>query len=149
MIANSVASQFTVEMICDYEDISIADNLPNITCKEFIKNFANLFQLKFALDDNSKTVRFLTESEFINNDFPYDISKRVIERSVNYIGTGVPNNIKIGYDNDKSDFELNEFISEFFSTLQSGLISLIKKSYFFKTSSNRFEKSTGHLLKII
>ena len=112
LIGNNAASQFTVEMICDYEDISIADNLPDISCKEFIKNFANLFQLRFALDNNSKTVRFLTESEFINNDFPYDITERVIERSINYIGTGVPNNIKIGYDNDKEDFELNQFISE-------------------------------------
>jgi hypothetical protein len=64
------------------------------------------------LDNNSKTVRFLTESEFINNDFPYDITNRVDVNSVKYMPTGVSRNLTIGYDNDKEDFELNQFVSQ-------------------------------------
>lgn len=112
LIGNNAASEFTVQMICDYEDISIADNLPEISCKEFIKNFANLFQLRFALDNNSKTVRFLRESEFINNDNPYDITNRVNVNSVKYLPSGVARNLTVGYSNDAEDFELNQFVSQ-------------------------------------
>lgn len=112
LIVNSVSSQFTVQMICDYEDISIADNLPEINCKEFIKNFANLFQLRFSMDNNSKTVRFLKESEFINNDNPYDITNRVNVNSVKYLPSGVARNLTVGYSNDAEDFELNQFVSQ-------------------------------------
>jgi hypothetical protein len=99
-----------IEYLCGYEDISLADNLPDISAKDFIKSFVNTFNLRFFV--NNDTINFVPESAFFNQANPYDISKRVDVSSVRYLPTGVANKLVIGYENDENDNELNVVISE-------------------------------------
>ena len=99
-----------VEYLCGNEDISLADNLPEMSCKDFIKSFVNTFNLRFFTQDN--TINFIPESQFFNQDLPYDITGRVIDRSIRFTPTKVSKNLVIGYDNDKDNFELNTVVEE-------------------------------------
>lgn len=109
---NNAASQYSIEYICsDFDDISLADNLPSISCKDFISNFKNFFNLYWSSDELSKTVKFYTTKEFTNVDNLYDISKIVDKNSVVITPTNPPNSVSIGYSNDDQDFLLNEVVS--------------------------------------
>lgn len=109
---NNNASLITIDYLCGNEDIDLAANLPEISCKEFVKSFINTFNQRWIIDDKNKTIRFFSEQEFFNNDLPYDITNRVDVNTIRYSPTGVPKNLTIGYDNDKNDAELNELFSE-------------------------------------
>lgn len=107
--------EVVIEYLCGDEDISLADNLPEMSSKDFIKSFMNTFNLRFSVND--KTVRFLTESEFYNNNIPYDVTPRVDVNSIKYTSLSPKTNISIGYENDDTDFELNAVISECISDI--------------------------------
>ena len=109
---NNNASLIEIDYLCGNEDISIADNLPDFSCKEFVKNFINLFNLRWSVDEKNKTVRFHTEKEFFNNDIPYDITSRVDISTIQYLPANSPLNTIIGYTNDTNDYELNQITSE-------------------------------------
>lgn len=102
--------EVVIEYLCGYEDISLSDNLPEISCRDFIKNFVNTFNLRFIARE--KTIKFLTDKEFYNNDIPYDITKRVAENSIKYTPSNIQKNIMIGYTNDELDAELTIVVSE-------------------------------------
>jgi len=108
LIVNSSSSAITVEYLCGYEDISLADNLPDMSAKTFIKSFINTFNLSFIVDSNNKKVSFTTYKEFYNNDNPYDITNRVDVGSVKYLPTNPARNLTIGYENDDNSFQLTE-----------------------------------------
>lgn len=112
IITNSNASQISIELLCGYEDISISENLPNISAKDFISNFIKSFNLRFYENANAKTVNLLTEQEFFNIDSFYDITQKVSEKSIKIYPTNTPEKIVFGYENDENDFELNELVSE-------------------------------------
>jgi len=107
---NDVSSLIDIDYICSYDDISLADNLPDITAKDMVRNFINTFNLRWLVTGN--TVRFVTEKEYFNNDFPYDITDRVDVTTVRYTPTNVPKNVRIGYENDLNDNELNIITSD-------------------------------------
>lgn len=109
---NNNASLITIDYLCGNEDIDLAANLPEISCKDFVRSFINTFNQRWIVDDKNKTVRFFSEQEFFNTDLPYDITARVDYDTVSYSPTGVPKNLTIGYDNDADDAELNELFSE-------------------------------------
>jgi hypothetical protein len=107
---NNSTSEFSIEYLCGYEDISLSDNLPEISCRDFIKNFVNTFNLRFHTQ--GKTIKFLTDKEFYNNDIPYDITQRVADNSIKYTPSNIQKNIMIGYTNDELDAELTIVVSE-------------------------------------
>jgi hypothetical protein len=107
---NNSTSEFSIEYLCGYEDISLSDNLPEISCRDFIKNFVNTFNLRFHTQ--GKIIKFLTDKEFYNNDIPYDITQRVADNSIKYTPSNIQKNIMIGYTNDELDAELTIVVSE-------------------------------------
>lgn len=107
---NDVSSLIDIDYICGDEDISLADNLPEITAKDMIRNFINTFNLRWVVNGNS--INFIDEKRFFNNDFPYDITDRVDVNTVRYTPTMPAKNVVIGYNNDTEDNELNILISD-------------------------------------
>ncbi len=95
---NGISQEIRVEYLCDFDDISLADNLPDISAKDFIRGFVNQFNLNWIVD--GQTVRFLTESEFYQRVNPLDITSMVDDGSQKMLPIPTPIEVTVGYDND-------------------------------------------------
>jgi hypothetical protein len=102
----------TVNYLCGEQDLNIADNLPDKTCKEFVSDFINFFNMSFDVDEASKTVNFYTQRDVVGSGSRLiDISSRVVSGSEVVLPvTSLPRELKIGYDNDSSDRLVGETI---------------------------------------
>ena len=80
--------------------LNLAQNLPEITCKDFLKSFINQFNLFFTVSNN--TIQFIPESFFFSNE-TYDITSRVLNN--NWVATPIdtPKQLTIGYNIDGND----------------------------------------------
>lgn len=96
--------EIEVDYLCGYADLDIASNLPEMGAKEFISSFINQFNLRFTVEDASKTVEFtLPDTFYAPYTEAYDITSRVDEDSLIINPLNTPKNLVIGYDNDLDD----------------------------------------------
>lgn len=98
---NSSSSDISVTPLCGYDDISLADNLPDMSCKDFVRGVVNTLNLFWTVRD--KTVTFLTEDEVRANVSPYDITGRVVANSPIVRPVPMPKRLRVGYRNDPND----------------------------------------------
>lgn len=104
-----------IEYICGSEDLNIATNLPEINCKDFVADFIRMFNLKFSVNPDSKTVTFVNKLKyFTDSRLAISIDKFVDTKSNNNNNNyqhsfrnmyplKQPKNLIIGYDNDVKD----------------------------------------------
>jgi hypothetical protein len=101
---NDADSEIEIEYLCGFNDIDIASNLPETSCKEFISSFINQFNLRFNVEDGSKTVEFILPNTFYtNSNQAYEIDSRVEFDSVSILPPDAPSTLIVGYDNDGGD----------------------------------------------
>lgn len=93
-----------IEYLCGYEDIDVASNLPKMSVKEFISSFINQFNLRFNVEDDSKTVEFILPDSFYSSEQQaIDITNRVDFDTISIQPLGAPKTFIVGYDNDGND----------------------------------------------
>ena len=72
---NDADSEIEVEYLCGIEDLDIAANLPDVSCKSVIGSFFNQFNLSFTVNEASKTV----EVSFADNFYSSPINSYTID----------------------------------------------------------------------
>lgn len=105
----SNTSTLDVEYLCGEYDLDLAQNLPNITCKEFVSSFIKQFNLYADFKDN--TVMLLPQKQFYSDNF-YDITSRVVDKSWNSSPLPTPKVWQIGYTIDNKDRLLSNDINK-------------------------------------
>lgn len=93
-------SETSIDYRCGYMDIDVASNLPSITAQDFISGFVNMFNLQFVINEDSKTVEFITEDTFMVNN---SMSLSVDEDTPEISPCDVREEYKFGYNNDPND----------------------------------------------
>lgn len=99
---NNSGSEYEIEYLCGYDDINIAENLPELNAKDFISNFIRQFNLSFDVQNNSKTVTFYTQNDLLDKQ-AIDITKYCDINTIEMSNPEAPNTLTIGYDNDADD----------------------------------------------
>lgn len=99
-------SEYSISYNCGQYDLDLAANLPNITAKEFVASFINLFNLHFFRE--GKTVQFTPISQYYSPEI-FDITPRVDwGRGWESQPIATPKRWVLGYDVDNNDKLLAE-----------------------------------------
>jgi len=85
---------------CGESDLDLAQNLPNITCKDFISDFITQYNLFSSFKDG--IVTFSQQKQQQSND-SYDITSRVVDDNWISKPLPTPRTWEVGYTVDKKD----------------------------------------------
>jgi hypothetical protein len=103
---SNLTSYYSIDHLCGEYDLDLAQNLPNISGKDFISSFIKQFNLHYKVNDG--TISFYPVVRYYENE-AYDITSRV-DVSKKWKSTPIesPKSWSVGYRNDKNDRLLNE-----------------------------------------
>ena len=101
---------------CGEYDLDLAQNLPNITCKEFISSFIKQFNL--YVDYTNGKLTFLPQAAFFSPN-TYDVTSRIEEDSWESEPLPAPKSWQIGYTLDDKDRLLNVDTNKCNSTISN------------------------------
>ena len=110
---SNATNNFEITYNCGEYDLNLAQNLPQMTCKDFISSFIKQFNLYIGFEDN--TVKLLPQKYFYSNN-SYDITSRVVDNTWSSTPLPTPKVWKIGYDVDSKDRLLTTDINSCEST---------------------------------
>lgn len=99
---------FEISYDCGQSDLDLAQNLPNISCKDFISSFVTQFNLYPEFRDGTV---ILTPQKYYYTDNSYDITDRVQEDTWASSGLPSPKTWNVGYTLDQKDRLLTEDIN--------------------------------------
>lgn len=109
-------NSFDIQYNCGEYDLDLAQNLPNITCKEFISSFIKQFNL--YIDYTNGKLTLLPQDAFFSPN-TYDVTNRIEEDSWESEPLPAPKSWEIGYTLDSRDRLLNVDTNKCNSTLSN------------------------------